>query len=348
MGSDEKDETKNILGTIFSEPVVTIILWVLAIYYILTSVRDVTSSDGKNTRTKVINLIITFGIFVLILNKYYNLGEDERDNLVSYLTENAKANIQNADLYLSSAAVWLFYLVVIYMFTYIIKYISGDITVPSAMNTLLTLVSIPLIMYIVLFIVVKIFRIPVVDILQGFFKSTDSASDDKDGETEDTSNKPKEEVYNIFNNLYTYDEAPYVCKTFGGRLATYDEVEQAYRNGAEWCNYGWSAGQMTLFPTQTETWNELQTNPDFKNACGRPGINGGYIDNPNVKYGVNCYGVKPVPTAMEQSMMDAKSTALLPRSAEQLKMDRKVEFWKQNADKLLNINSFNKDEWSRY
>ena len=344
MGSEENDESKNILGTIFSETVVTIILWGLAIYFILTSARSVANSSDANRRTQIINLVATMGIFLYILNKYYKLSEDDRDNLVNYLTENAKANIQNSNTYVSSAMLWLFYVLVLYIIAFIIKYITGESSVPASLDTLLFLAFIPFVMYVVLIIIVNIFKIPVVDILSSVF---DKEENDKEDDV-DSSNTKKEEVYNIYNNLYSYDEAPYVCKTFGGRLATYDEIEQAYRNGAEWCNYGWSAEQMALFPTQMETWNELQTNPEFKNACGRPGINGGYIGNPNVKYGVNCFGVKPEPTAMEQSMMDAKQTALLPRSPEQIKMDRKVEFWKNNADKLLNINSFNKEEWSRY
>ena len=36
--------------------------------------------------------------------------------------------------------------------------------------------------------------------------------------------------------------------------------------------------------------------PKTKNNCGRPGVNGGYIDNPYIKFGVNCYGKKPTPT----------------------------------------------------
>ena len=78
------------------------------------------------------------------------------------------------------------------------------------------------------------------------------------------------------------------------------------------------------------------------------GINGGFIANPNIKYGVNCYGVKPDPTKMEEEMMEANKETVIPRSREQVKMDRRVEFWKENASKLLNINSFNKDKWSRY
>ena len=38
----------------------------------------------------------------------------------------------------------------------------------------------------------------------------------------------KEEVFNISNNLYSYQDAKAVCKAMGSRLATYDEIEDAY------------------------------------------------------------------------------------------------------------------------
>jgi len=101
------------------------------------------------------------------------------------------------------------------------------------------------------------------------------------------------EVFNVSNNAYTYEEAQDICSTYGAQLATYDQIEAAYNNGGEWCNYGWSDGQMAYFPTQKSTWNRLQQNPATKNACGRPGINGGYMANPNIRFGANCYGVKP-------------------------------------------------------
>jgi Extracellular link domain len=101
------------------------------------------------------------------------------------------------------------------------------------------------------------------------------------------------EVFNIGNNAYTYEEAQDICSAYGAQLATYDQIEAAYNNGGEWCNYGWSDGQMAYFPTQKSTWNRLQQNTGTKNACGRPGINGGYMANPNIRFGANCYGVKP-------------------------------------------------------
>jgi hypothetical protein len=104
-----------------------------------------------------------------------------------------------------------------------------------------------------------------------------------------------QEVFNISNNLYTYQQAQDVCSSYGARLATYDEIEAAYVDGGEWCNYGWSASQMALFPTQKDTWNRLQRTQNHKNDCGRPGINGGYMENPEFQFGANFYGTNPTP-----------------------------------------------------
>ena len=58
------------------------------------------------------------------------------------------------------------------------------------------------------------------------------------------------EVFNIPENNYNYQEAKEICKAYNSKLATYDQIEDAYNDGADWCKYGWSAKQMALFPTQ--------------------------------------------------------------------------------------------------
>jgi hypothetical protein len=146
--------------------------------------------------------------------------------------------------------------------------------------------------------------------------------------------------------MYTYDDAQSVCASFGARLATYDDIEAAYDKGAEWCNYGWSEGQAAYFPTQKETWNRLQKSESTKHSCGRPGINGGFIDNPNVRFGVNCYGKKPKPKAGDLAAM--KNGSNIPKTPEDMLLDKKIQFWKDNGDKLFKINSYNNKKWSMY
>jgi len=88
--------------------------------------------------------------------------------------------------------------------------------------------------------------------------------------------KFKKQVFNIPGNYYTYDNAKALCAAYGAELANYDQIEKSYNNGAEWCNYGWSANQLALFPTQKQTYEELQNIPGHENDCGRPGVSHRY------------------------------------------------------------------------
>jgi hypothetical protein len=175
---------------------------------------------------------------------------------------------------------------------------------------------------------------------------------------------PKAEVFNIANNRYTYEDAQAICKAYDSTLATYDQIENAYNNGAEWCNYGWSAGQMILFPTQKATWEKLQkvdenrgcaalagqqtpTTPSHKNDCGRPGINGGYIANPYARFGVNCFGKKPAATDADKVRMNARQNQVYPKTPAEQVLENKVNYWRENADKFLQINSYSTNAWNK-
>jgi hypothetical protein len=152
------------------------------------------------------------------------------------------------------------------------------------------------------------------------------------------------QVFNIPENDFVYPDAKAVCSAYGGRLATYSEVEDAYKNGGEWCNYGWSEGQMALFPTQKKTFDKLQKIEGHENDCGRPGINGGYIANPNVQFGVNCYGNKPRITGEEEELM--KVTTPYPETVEDKIFQKRVDMLKNKVDDIL-VSPFNYKNWGK-
>ena len=109
---------------------------------------------------------------------------------------------------------------------------------------------------------------------------------------------PKEEVFHIGNQDYTYEQSKCKCASYGARLATKNEVTDAYNKGANWCSYGWTEGQNAFYPVQKCDWDKLESKNerlpnDQKKHCGLPGINGGFFPNPEIKFGINCYGVKP-------------------------------------------------------
>ena len=155
--------------------------------------------------------------------------------------------------------------------------------------------------------------------------------------------KFKKQVFNIPGNYYNYTNAKALCQAYGANLATYQQLEDTYRNGGEWCNYGWSDGQMALFPTQQNTFDNLQKISGHENDCGRPGVNGGYMINPQLRFGVNCYGNKPKITSEEEELM--KNTSPYPETAEDIAFQKRVDYWKNKASEIL-VSPFNYNTWS--
>ena len=153
------------------------------------------------------------------------------------------------------------------------------------------------------------------------------------------------QVFHVPGNHYTFDDAKAVCAAYGGKLASYNQMEDAYEDGADWCSYGWSEDQMAFFPTQEEKWKKLQKIEGHKHDCGRPGINGGYIANPNVKFGVNCYGYKPDITPYESQLM--RESTGLPTTKKDQEFQKLVKEWKKKIPQIL-ISPFNKNEWSSF
>jgi hypothetical protein len=152
------------------------------------------------------------------------------------------------------------------------------------------------------------------------------------------------EVFNVAQNKFTYYDAEPLCKALGAELATYEQVKDAWGNGADWCNYGWVKGQMAIYPTQRGTYDKLQAGPaDQRGACGTVGINGGYFDNPEFKYGVNCYGEKPSQSAHDQQKLMSEGKAA--KSPETLKVDKMVADFKEEASSLY-VKPFNDVKWA--
>ena len=153
----------------------------------------------------------------------------------------------------------------------------------------------------------------------------------------------RKQVFNVPGNNYSYDDAKAICNAYGSDLATYQQVESAYKNGAEWCNYGWSDGQMALFPTQQQTFDNLQKIKGHEHDCGRPGVNGGYMANPNIKFGVNCYGNKPKITQDEEELM--KIASPYPKTMQEIDFQKKVDYWKNKIGQIM-VSPFNYNMWS--
>ena len=152
------------------------------------------------------------------------------------------------------------------------------------------------------------------------------------------------EVFHVPGNKYSYKDSKAICKAYGSRLATYDEVENSYNKGGEWCSYGWSDNQLALFPTQKDTYNKLQEKKGHEHDCGRPGVNGGYIDNDKVKFGVNCFGYKPKIRDIDKPLLNKEY--LYPKTEKEHEFEREVDKWRNNIPEML-VSPFNNNKWSK-
>jgi hypothetical protein len=151
------------------------------------------------------------------------------------------------------------------------------------------------------------------------------------------------EVFNVSKNEFTYYDAEPLCRALGAELATYDQVKEAWSKGADWCNYGWVKGQAAVYPTQEETWKKIQAGPEEdRNSCGVVGLNGGYFENPEMKFGVNCYGAKPAQSEHDEEVLMKQGQ--LPRSVPGLVVDQKVQQFKEHATEY-GILPFNTKKW---
>lgn len=336
------------LYTIFTKSNIKFLFCFLAIYILLSFIIQIIVNKeltGKNElyTSRIFDIFVFIIIIIIFINKilYNNFTFFDKDNL-QYLDE---------PISLVAALIHIF---IFYTMIYLIG-ISMNPDTKSIAISLYEFFSWLIILIVSIFLFFKyFFNIIITDevnnlwgiipdipkpVIYGNISGNISAN---------VATVKSNEVFNISNNLYTYDDAKSICTSYNARLATYDDIEKSYNDGGEWCNYGWSEGQMAFFPTQKDTWQKLQKNPKTKNNCGRPGINGGYIDNPYIKFGVNCYGVKPKATAKDIERMNAINNQINPTTNDEKNLDSKVEFWKKNGDKMLNINSFNTKKWSEY
>lgn len=323
------------------------------IYRFYRGRSDVDILFSKSVDIFIITLLIIGSIYYV-----FNLPKEDKDHFIGFLVKWTKEFFQDpVGTAASAILIALFYLFV---------YLGGipKNPIPKTIEFLEQKVWIFLITYIILDFFKYYFEI---DLMEQFIskdtidwlygKSNNSTDEKKDAKKKDKKqstvtdekniDEVGNEVFHVSNNLYSYDDAQAICTSYGARIATYDEVENAYKNGAEWCGYGWSDGQMVLFPTQKSTWDKLQKTTEHKNSCGRPGVNGGYIHNPYVKFGANCYGKKPLANTADINRMNAQKNTVYPKSKKDIISDMKTQFWKDNADKLV-INGFNNDKWSSY
>jgi len=346
----EKKEFSEFIETIFNKSNVTVILWFLGSFLFANFIFRYLFRSQTNNVSRSIDIL--FFIFILLVSifSYYALKDGDVANTLDDVSKELLTFL-NKPISIISVSVFL---IGMYICTFLFNIPMSSEMKPFSISVIENTSWITLIVLLFVNFFKFVFDISIIDYFNEKEETEDTeTSEDTDGTSKkDPVGVQEKEVFNVSNNKYTYHDAEAVCKAFDAEVATYDQIEQAYNNGAEWCNYGWSQNQLALFPTQKASWNKLQkdslnSEENHRNDCGRPGINGGFIDNPYVKFGVNCYGVKPEATEDDLLALQNNIDEIRPKTKKEKELEKKIEQWKENKDKYLKVNSYNKEKWSK-
>jgi hypothetical protein len=348
--ASEDDTTYNLFSMDSTTMLIIFAGIVIVLYLLLGRLFGDSSNEspangfvGKMVDIVLFGLLIFWGIF------YYNsksgniLNEEDFSDFYNWAVE----YLDDVNSVFSSGFILLGLYLVVYLFG--IPMTAENKPISIAIIETILIASFVLIIFISFF--KHILDISIMDVIDSIKRAIMGEPEEIDVPTDLSGSlppEPQDEVFNISTNSFTYEDAQAVCSIYDAELATYDQIEEAYNNGAEWCSYGWSANQMAFFPTQKKTWDKLQKSEKHKNNCGRPGVNGGHIANPYIKFGVNCYGKKPKPSDHDLKRMKANEVPELPPSKEEKEKQEKIQKWKDNADEMLRVNSYNKKRWSKY
>jgi len=163
--------------------------------------------------------------------------------------------------------------------------------------------------------------------------------------------KSDKEVFLIYNKV-NYLQAKELCKVYNGRLATKEDLEEAFKDGANWCTWGWLDGEKIGYPVQEKFWSFIEKK--HKGHCGpTAGIN--IIDNidPLKVYSVTCYGNKPKKSKndidLELVLNEVNADDSLQTEIDKCKKAKKEEEqkkWIDEEKKNIRIVTFNESKWS--
>ena len=342
---------ENMIDSVFNRNNLIIAGWFTGVYLIvylglgIFYKKEGEESSFKTNARRIVDFLFAILLIFMLITFFYLLSKDEQNEYTERIYNTVVNYVDSPYSLLPVIAVMFAFYVVLYLFK-----VPLDSNKPFSVALIEGILWVTLVIIVLVQFFKQVFNLSLLDFLKEMEQVNEEVNEEPTTNEETPADEvvsSEEEVFHIDNNKYTYEDAKAICKSYDAELATYKQVENAYKRGGEWCGYGWSDDQMALFPTQQETYDKLKASgKEVQYNCGRPGINGGHITNPYIKFGVNCFGKKPSATSSDIARLEMSDYSL-PQTAEQKELQAKIDYWKANAAELLQISSFNKGKWSR-
>jgi len=235
LSSSGSSFTTDALFQIFTESNIVIILWFLAVYFVVYILLGIfRGSDSiKPSISRWIDIVSLLILLVYFSVSFFAKNEKEKTKMVSELYENFKTYLNNPISLISVG----FFILTLYIVIYIL-----ELPMDSGKPIVISIVeNAAWLLFVIILIAACLRYIAGVSVGEILDKTSKSITPPVSGNTAVMGNTvvkpaapaPVDEVFNIGNNMYTYDDAQSVCKSLNARLANYDEIEAAYNNGAD-------------------------------------------------------------------------------------------------------------------
>ncbi len=186
-----------------------------------------------------------------------------------------------------------------------------------------------------------------------------------------------DEIFQISNQTFTWEEAKCKCESYGARLATKAELTEAYNQGAHWCQYGWIEDGEAYYPVQQceldkraeaireyheilkkhyedpkkytyHMVNEARNKMERHELCGtKSGVQGGKFYNRNVRLGATCFGKKPAGMSVREKEAECEKSEAQKRYEAEEEQNQTAKAKCDGKSTNDRFASFNPDHWNQ-
>ena len=110
--NEENNVAENFLNVIFNEMVVTIIIWFITAYMLISAGLGLFKSDDTSMIVKIVDFVVLLAVLFYFVMQYYSLSKEQRNEFVTVFLDEVKAFLNEpANVLYSGVFVGAIYLV---------------------------------------------------------------------------------------------------------------------------------------------------------------------------------------------------------------------------------------------
>ena len=223
---------QNMLDSVFNQNNLIIVGWFVGVYLVVYlglgifyKKKGEESSFKKNAK-KIVDFLFVILLVFMLITFFYLLSKDEQNQYTEDIYNTIISYLDNPYSLLPIIAILIAFYVVIYLFR-----IPLDENKPFSVSFIEGLLWVTLVIIVLVQFFKQVFNLSLLDFVNEMQETKQELEETSEDNTTETPVTSENEVFHVGNNKYTYDDAKAICKSYNAELATYQQVENSYKNG---------------------------------------------------------------------------------------------------------------------